>query len=606
MGRKTFKVNSLADSGKGSLRSALICANKDDGVDIIFNVAGVIILSSPLPIIRREVNIDGNGVIEIDFNQNTGLVIDAKAANSVIQNLSLTNSSGNGLTINGNAVEVYGNRIGIDLNGTARGNEGDGIYVSTDVTGVIIGSNPDNVSGQPSNIISNNGLNGIQLNGAIQTTIVSNFIGTNIAGTVAMPNAINGIYLLNASQNIIGGTVYTNSDGVTNDPTGTKGTVAIVYIFPPLGNLISGNTINGVFMNLSSGNTLYGNFIGVDVSGITALGNGGDGVLIQESNSNSMIGCLVNQNPFVYYNVCSGNVNNGIHVHNSTNTKIQGNFAGIGANNASVIPNGDNGVLVDGNSTRTIIGGIIPLGNVFSGNTIDGLAVIDTASDLISFNTFNGIFAFVGAAPNGRNGTYISSTGGLIVLRTCVISGNTLHGVHVQNSNGVIIEEIIVGLNTGGTAAIPNGGDGLLISGDSHANFIGRNVPSVIPRNAFSGNTGNGVHITDTAHDNLITMSFIGLSVSGLTLIGNTQNGVLIDGDAYNNFVGTLLAPISIYTNFIGDNGGYGVLLTEDCTSNIVTNNFIDVNVLLQAAPNTLGPTSDTSTGTNIIVGNLP
>ena len=604
MGKCSTKVTSLADSGKGTLRCAIKSANKEDGSTITFAVAGVIVLSSSLPQLTSPVTINGNGVIEIDFNQNGGLVVAVGATGSVIEGLYLTNSSGDSLTINANDVEVYSNRIGIDINGNAKGNIGNGIVVNTRVTGTIIGSNPNNVSGLPSNVISNN-LNGISLNGSSSATIVSNFVGTNIAGTVAMPNVGSGITLLNSDGNIIGGTVYTNSEGITNNPTGTKGTVPIVYIFPPLGNLISGNGDHGISLTTSDSNKFYGNFIGVDVSGILELGNDGDGIFIVESSGNSMLGCNITQEPFVYYNVCSGNGANGIHLTDCTNTKVQGNFAGIGSNNATVIANGANGLLVDGDTTHTVVGGPIPLGNVLSGNTVDGVAVVDTASDLISYNTFNGIFAFVGAAPNGRNGHYINSTGGGIVLRTCVVSGNTLHGVHVFNSNGVIIEEIIVGLNTGGTAAIANGGDGLLISGDSHNNFIGRNVVSIIPRNAFSGNVGNGVHITDTAYNNLITLSFIGLSVSGLVAVGNGANGVLIDEDAHDNYVGTNLIPPSIYTNYISANTGFGVLLQDDCTQNIIANNHIGVTVLEQAAPNIAGTISDTSTGTNILINNV-
>ena len=42
---------------------------------------------------------------------------------------------------------------------------------------------------------------------------------------------------------------------------------------------------------------------------------------------------------------------------------------------------------------------MIPLGNVISGNNKNGIEVTGTASGLISFNTFAGVFAFGGAAP---------------------------------------------------------------------------------------------------------------------------------------------------------------------------------------------------------------
>ena len=57
--------------------------------------------------------------------------------------------------------------------------------------------------------------------------------------------------------------------------------------------------------------------------------------------------------PFVYYNVVGGNGGNGIHVTDSDHVTIRANFAGLGADNATIVANGDDGVLIDGNSQNT-------------------------------------------------------------------------------------------------------------------------------------------------------------------------------------------------------------------------------------------------------------
>ncbi len=62
---------------------------------------------------------------------------------------------------------------------------------------------------------------------------------------------------------------------------------------------------------------LSGNFIGTDALGTTALGNGEDGVAIANANNNSLIGCTLFQNPFVFYNVIAGNAGNGVSLTNA-------------------------------------------------------------------------------------------------------------------------------------------------------------------------------------------------------------------------------------------------------------------------------------------------
>ena len=46
----------------------------------------------------------------------------------------------------------------------------------------------------------------------------------------------------------------------------------------------------------------------------------------------------------------------------SNNTVVQGNFFGIGANNATAVGNRLNGILVERTSANTQVGGVIPLG----------------------------------------------------------------------------------------------------------------------------------------------------------------------------------------------------------------------------------------------------
>ena len=102
----------------------------------------------------------------------------------------------------------------------------------------------------------------------------------------------------------------------------------------------------------ATANLLSGNFVGTSASGNSALGNRLDGVAIVNANGNQLIGCTFQQSPFVFYNVLSGNGGNGLRITNSNDTTIQANFLGVGANNATIVANGGDGLLVSGSSAE--------------------------------------------------------------------------------------------------------------------------------------------------------------------------------------------------------------------------------------------------------------
>lgn len=377
----------------------------------------------------------------------------------------------------------------------------------------------------------------------------------------------------------------------------------MAVIVPPQGNLISGNGINGVLIEQGSeSNTLAGNFIGTVAHGNGALGNGGDGVVISEANSNSLLGTTLLQNPFVFYNVISGNEGNGLRIINADNTTIHANFLGVGANNATVVSNGLNGLLIEGTSSQTQLGGVIPLGNVISGNVLNGIELKDQAKGFISFNTFGGLFAFSSAAPNGQDGILITATGGNNIIRTNVFSGNQGNGIHLAgNASGVTIDPNVVGASTYGETELPNQGHGLLISDNANNNIIGgfqSETPSVIPTNLFSANKGYGIVIAGQANNNTILNSQIGGNFTGLLpeLLGNSLGGLLITDTAFNNTIGGVTDPNNPDNNpqvISRNNNGFGFILDTLGNGNQLINNVAENNsesgfVLVGSNNNTL------------------
>jgi hypothetical protein len=244
---------------------------------------------------------------------------------------------------------------------------------------------------------------------------------------------------------------------------------------------------------------------------------------------------------------------------------------------------------------------VIPLGNVSAGNGRNGIEVAGKVSGFTTFNTFGGLLAFKGAAPNGRDGLLITATGGNNLVRTNVFSGNRSNGIELGgNASGVTVDPDIAGLNTKGNGPLPNGGDGLRIDGTAHGNIIGGTRRSVIPQDTFSGNDGYGVAISAGAYGNQVFTSFIGPEILGVSALGNQKGGVLLTGHAHANVIGALsMRP----ANLISGNTGIGVLLRAGTTRNLIINNYIGLNRRGRRLPNTGRPIVNNGSG-NIIRGN--
>jgi hypothetical protein len=475
---------------------------------------------------------------------------------------------------------AYPGASGITTSNSVAGNQVVGIAFTDD--GAVSYQATVNVGFQLSNVISGNAGNGISVVGSTGNRIAMNFIGTDASGTVAIGNRQNGIRLTSgANFNRIGGQ---STDG--NDPT------AGVFARPPQGNLISGNGQNGALIDSRADrNELSGNFIGTDAGGDAPLGNRLDGLAIINADNTQILGTTFQQSPFVFYNVLSGNGGNGLRITNADNTVVHANFLGVGADNATVVPNNGDGLLVSGDSNNTQVGGVIPLGNVISGNNRHGIEVRDTASNFLSFNTFAGLFAFGGPAPNRLNGMTITSSGGNNQLRTNIVSGNLGHGIELGGrATGVQVTDTGIGVTTNLQTAMPNGGSGIVFSGLARGNVIGGFQPSVEPTNTISANGRYGVEFAGQSRDNAVVHSIIGLSGLGEIALGNTLGGVYLGPGTRSNRVG---GGDSALENTIARNGGPGVTLdrasSSDVLGNAIRDNLGDGVLILAARGNRIG-----------------
>src|SRR5262249_33130247 len=170
---------------------------------------------------------------------------------------------------------VQGNFIGTDISGTfalANGNSG---------VDILLGANANTIGGTAAlagNVISGNILEGIFISNADATLVQGNFIGTDVTGSIAVPNAFSGVFLGVAHNTTIAGT------GARNVISGNAGDGVTTSGANPTTNIIWTDVVQG-------------NFIGTDVSGTLPLGNAGNGVLINGKASRNTIGGTVRGAP---------------------------------------------------------------------------------------------------------------------------------------------------------------------------------------------------------------------------------------------------------------------------------------------------------------------
>lgn len=282
---------------------------------------------------RNYIGLNKDGDVALG-NYGNGVSIYNSSDNTILNNV-ISGNEGIGIRVstgysysyaNDNVIE--GNKIGTDVSGTsAIGNNGDGIHLAASSYNATT-----NNTVIKNNVISGNQGSGISLgegqyyDGVVEnTSILGNFIGTNAAGTAAIPNQSHGVY------------IYNYNDRYTLIGDGT----------PAGRNIISGNTQSGIWLEYTSYNTVLGNFIGVDVTGNIALPNDSCGIALWNSSSNRIgdgtIGGL---------NVVSANGKTGIEIYagysNSANYNfIGGNHIGVGLNVTTALGNGEHGVEIE-------------------------------------------------------------------------------------------------------------------------------------------------------------------------------------------------------------------------------------------------------------------
>ena len=533
-------VTNTADSGAGTLRDAILCSEFTPGVQTIdFNIPGAgthaIAPLSPLPAVTDPAIIDGT--TEPDFAGTPVVELDGSSAGAGANGLRLLAGSS---TVRGLIINRFA---------------GSGVRIETGDGNVISG----------------------------------NFIGTGAGGTVDQGNSEHGIFILNSSNNTIGGATAAAS------------------------NLISGNDFHGISLvqttGTTSGNMIRGNRIGTDVAGTAALGNGIHGVRLSAVAGNTIGGTAAGAE-----NLISGNTQSGIKLEAGANSNtVQGNAIGLDISLSLDRGNMQHGVFIVDSSNNTIGGTAAGAGNAISGNDLNGVSITQitgtSTGNMVQGNTIGTNAAGNAAVGNSYHGVRIGGASGNTIGGTAadagnLISGNSESGVKLEdNANSNAVQDNFIGTDINGTTDLGNLKEGVFIE-DSSSNMIGGTTAAA--GNLISGNDRDGIFIQKsaggTANGNLVQGNEIGTNDGGTSALPNGRSGVILQNTS-NTSVGGAVAGAG---NVIAHNVNRGVQVVGNAaTGNTIRRNSMFGNgtpgIDLGGDGNTANDANDPDAGPNAL-----
>ena len=259
-----IQVGGLAGTGSGNnnfIQFNTILGSAGSGIYVIGDTQGG---GSNNQILNNHIGARTSAPVCNDADRNTyGVYVASSASGTRIGNNAIVCNWRDGVSIDGAGGSPHNTLVNInDIGGNHSdlGNGWAGVAVYAGAQGVTL----DN------NVIIGNDRQGVWLGNTSDITITNSHIGVSATG-IAVPNALQGIHM-----------------------DGTAGAVSNVRIND---NVISGNELQGVWVQSSSDIELTTNTVGANDDGTLAVGNGQEGILIQDSTTvDVMAGGLVAYN----------------------------------------------------------------------------------------------------------------------------------------------------------------------------------------------------------------------------------------------------------------------------------------------------------------------
>ncbi len=371
----------------------------------------------------------------------------------------------------------------------------------------------------------------------------------------------------------------------TTDP-GFSGGVAVVKptgAIPSLGNR---TVVDGASQTASQGNTNpNGPEVAVDGVNLVAPEQYSPGFVLRGTGS-AVKGFVVNG-----FNDGGVRIIGPAAIANS----ITGCYVGTNHAGTAAAPNTWAGVWITGGARSNRVGGTLAgEGNLISGNLSSGVAIngVGSNANYLQGNTIGLNRTGAAALPNNQHGIVIydgahsNVVGGTAAAARNVISGNAARGVAIggTGTNANSVQGNTIGLDATG-AALPNN-HGISIYSGARSNTIGGSAAGA--GNVISGNTGQGINISDTnTWLNVVAGNRIGTDAAGTAARPNTGAGIAIFGGAQSNTVGGTAAGAR---NIISGNPSGGVSISGVGTgANVVQGNTIGLGTTGAALPNSVG-----------------
>jgi hypothetical protein len=283
-----------------------------------------------------------------------------------------------------------------------------------------------------------------------------------------------------------------------------------------------------------SADTVAGSFIGTDITGTQAIGNGqyGSGVSLGSSDT-------VGGSTPAARNIISGNGYGDVGIAVGANDLIEGNYIGTDISGEYALGNTDGVFLTGGAINNQIIGNVIAASTDRAGVGLEGY--IGQGSP-ITGNVIQG--NLIGTDATGTHST-------------------DPNGHSLGNPIGV---EVNIGSSSGMAANVIGGtapGQGNLISGNNGPGIaITNSIGNLAEGNSIVGNSGDGVYLDYSAIDNTVGGTAAG---AGNSIAANGGDGVDIGsgiGDGSEPYGNAILG------NSIQDNAGLGISLANGANDN--------------------------------------
>ncbi len=431
----SLTVNSLADSGPGTLRAAILAADAGSHSDkfaIGFTVAGTIDLHSPLPDLNNSIAVQGPGAASLTVMRDaavsfTSAIVTVDAG----QTASLC-----GLTL---------------ANGNDRGIENDGSLTLANIA--VVNNFVPNDSGGAIRNVGTLTINGSTLsrNSAIEAGVLLNFGTVTVSGsTLSRNSAVNGGAMVNVGTAMVsdstlsgntasggvGGSMI-NDSGATLTVSGctlssnSGGGIANDGTLTVSGSTLSGNTAS------SGGGISNGRFGTLAISGGTLSGNAaivGNGGGIANAGSLTVSGCTFSGNyatRFVSGSFVLGGDGGGIY-------NVAPSFLTVTVRDSLFVGNSapdGGGIYNDALATLDV------RGTTFSGNsaTDSGGAIYNLGTATVQQSTLSGNSA--GSAGGGL----FNGNSGTLAVKDSVVCGNTATlGADLYNLGALTLDDSTV------------------------------------------------------------------------------------------------------------------------------------------------------------------